>query len=50
MSDGRPPVTLPEERVVRWSADDSHTELVVATGSAARDRRTRATPRVRGAC
>ncbi|MER5878029.1 CU044_5270 family protein [Streptomyces sp. NPDC001910] len=27
----RPPVTLPEERVVRWAADDSHTELVVAT-------------------
>ncbi|GHI03748.1 hypothetical protein AQI88_09220 [Streptomyces cellostaticus] len=31
MSDGKPPVTLPEERVVRWRADDSHTELVVAT-------------------
>ncbi|MER5386265.1 CU044_5270 family protein [Streptomyces sp. NPDC002688] len=28
---GRPPVTLPEERVVRWAADGSHTELVVAT-------------------
>ncbi|MFF7188341.1 CU044_5270 family protein [Streptomyces sp. NPDC008222] len=27
----RPPITLPEERVVRWRADDSHTELVVAT-------------------
>ncbi|WP_406335367.1 CU044_5270 family protein [Streptomyces sp. NBC_00203] len=27
----RPPVTLPEERVVRWKADGSHTELVVAT-------------------
>ncbi|MET7739389.1 CU044_5270 family protein [Streptomyces sp. NPDC005385] len=27
----RLPVTLPEERVVRWAADDSHTELVVAT-------------------
>ncbi|MEW2168191.1 CU044_5270 family protein, partial [Streptomyces sp. NPDC007084] len=27
----RPPVTLPEERVVRWAADGSHTELVVAT-------------------
>lgn len=27
----RPPITLPEERVVRWSADGSHTELVVAT-------------------
>ncbi|MFF0221471.1 CU044_5270 family protein [Streptomyces sp. NPDC004629] len=31
MSDDRPPVTLPEERVVRWHADASHTELVVAT-------------------
>ncbi|MFF4802964.1 CU044_5270 family protein [Streptomyces sp. NPDC001351] len=31
MSDDKPPVTLPEERVVRWKADDSHTELVVAT-------------------
>lgn len=31
MADGKPPVTLPEERVVRWRADDSHTELVVAT-------------------
>ncbi|MGW1050841.1 CU044_5270 family protein [Streptomyces sp. NPDC002521] len=31
MSDDEPPVTLPEERVVRWNADDSHTELVVAT-------------------
>ncbi|AOR30257.1 hypothetical protein BFF78_03555 [Streptomyces fodineus] len=31
MSDGKPPVTLPEERVVRWHTDDSHTELVVAT-------------------
>ncbi|PBC59577.1 hypothetical protein BKI49_33740 [Streptomyces sp. Tue6028] len=27
----RPPVTLPEERLVRWKADGSHTELVVAT-------------------
>ncbi|MEU6366904.1 CU044_5270 family protein [Streptomyces sp. NPDC046931] len=27
----RPPITLPEERVVRWQADGSHTELVVAT-------------------
>ncbi|MFF6999898.1 CU044_5270 family protein [Streptomyces sp. NPDC008313] len=27
----RPPVTLPEERIVRWRADGSHTELVVAT-------------------
>ncbi|MER6130324.1 CU044_5270 family protein, partial [Streptomyces sp. NPDC001795] len=26
-----PPITLPEERVVRWKADGSHTELVVAT-------------------
>ncbi|MET9906835.1 CU044_5270 family protein [Streptomyces sp. NPDC006476] len=31
MSDDKPPVTLPEERVVRWRADGSHTELVVAT-------------------
>lgn len=31
MSDDKPPVTLPEERVVRWKTDDSHTELVVAT-------------------
>ncbi|MGW3145963.1 CU044_5270 family protein [Streptomyces sp. NPDC001177] len=31
MSDDKPPVTLPEERIVRWRADDSHTELVVAT-------------------
>ncbi|MFF4362797.1 CU044_5270 family protein [Streptomyces sp. NPDC001604] len=31
MSDDKPPITLPEERVVRWKADGSHTELVVAT-------------------
>ncbi|MFB7496252.1 CU044_5270 family protein [Streptomyces sp. NPDC056161] len=31
MSDDRPPVTLPEERIVRWHADDSRTEIVVAT-------------------
>ncbi|MGW3361064.1 CU044_5270 family protein [Streptomyces bungoensis] len=31
MSDGAPPVTLPEERIVRWRADAGHTELVVAT-------------------
>ncbi|MGW1725638.1 CU044_5270 family protein [Streptomyces sp. NPDC002306] len=31
MSDYAPPVTYPEERVVRWTADDRHTELVVAT-------------------
>ncbi|MFD8232538.1 CU044_5270 family protein [Streptomyces sp. NPDC059696] len=31
MSDSMPPITLPEERIVRWRADDSHTELVVAT-------------------
>ncbi|MET9836032.1 CU044_5270 family protein [Streptomyces sp. NPDC006385] len=31
MSDDKPPITLPEERIVRWHADDSHTELVVAT-------------------
>ncbi|MZF83657.1 CU044_5270 family protein [Streptomyces sp. SID5643] len=31
MSEDKPPITLPEERIVRWRADDSHTELVVAT-------------------
>ncbi|MET7454137.1 CU044_5270 family protein [Streptomyces sp. NPDC005574] len=31
MSEDEPPITLPEERVVRWHADASHTELVVAT-------------------
>jgi hypothetical protein len=31
MSQDKPPVTLAEERIVRWKADDSHTELVVAT-------------------
>lgn len=31
MSDDKPPITLPEERIVRWKADASHTELVVAT-------------------
>lgn len=31
MSDSEPPVTLPEERIVRWTADGRHTELVVAT-------------------
>ena len=31
MSDDKPPITLPQERVVRWKADGSHTELVVAT-------------------
>jgi len=30
-AEARPPITLPEERVVRWKADGSHTELVVAT-------------------
>ncbi|MET8246459.1 CU044_5270 family protein [Streptomyces sp. NPDC005202] len=30
-SDDKPPITLPEERVVRRQADGSHTELVVAT-------------------
>ncbi|MFG2383688.1 CU044_5270 family protein [Streptomyces avermitilis] len=29
--ESRPPITLPEERIVRWEADGSHTELVVAT-------------------
>lgn len=31
MSEDKPPVTLAEERIVRWKADDTHTELVVAT-------------------
>ncbi|CAM5374714.1 CU044_5270 family protein [Streptomyces chartreusis] len=31
MSDREPPITLPQETIVRWNADDSHTELVVAT-------------------
>ncbi|MDT0390328.1 CU044_5270 family protein [Streptomyces dubilierae] len=31
MSDDDPPVTLAEERLVRWRPDGSHTELVVAT-------------------
>jgi hypothetical protein len=31
MSDSEPPIALPEERIVRWHADDSHTEIVVAT-------------------
>lgn len=31
MSEDRPPITLPQERVVRWNADATHTELVVAT-------------------
>ncbi|MFJ5919852.1 CU044_5270 family protein [Streptomyces ardesiacus] len=31
MSDDAPPITLPEERIVRWTADGRHTELVVAT-------------------
>lgn len=32
MSDDKPPVTIPEERIVRWNADDSHTERVVEDG------------------
>ncbi|MGQ4477088.1 CU044_5270 family protein [Streptomyces sp. SAS_276] len=32
MSDDRPPVTVPEERIVRWNADDSHTERLVEHG------------------
>ncbi|MFD5482089.1 CU044_5270 family protein [Streptomyces hawaiiensis] len=31
MSDDKPPITLPQERIVRWRPDASHTELVVAT-------------------
>ncbi|MBK3572152.1 CU044_5270 family protein, partial [Streptomyces sp. MBT62] len=32
MSDDKPPVTIPEERIVRWNADDSHTERLVEDG------------------
>ncbi|MEV0741910.1 CU044_5270 family protein [Streptomyces sp. NPDC050549] len=32
MSDDKPPVTIPEERIVRWNGDDSHTERVVEDG------------------
>ncbi|WP_328675738.1 CU044_5270 family protein [Streptomyces sp. NBC_01261] len=32
MSDDKPPVTIPEERIVRWNADASHTERVVEDG------------------
>lgn len=28
MSEDKPPITFPEERIVRWNADDSHTETV----------------------
>ncbi|MFE9441880.1 CU044_5270 family protein [Streptomyces sp. NPDC006602] len=31
MSQDKPPITLAQERIVRWKADDTHTELVVAT-------------------
>ncbi|MFE7892926.1 CU044_5270 family protein [Streptomyces sp. NPDC057412] len=31
MSEDKAPITLPEERIVRWKPDGSHTELVVAT-------------------
>ncbi|MEU7722800.1 CU044_5270 family protein [Streptomyces tibetensis] len=31
MADDKPPITLPQERIVRWRPDGSHTELVVAT-------------------
>ncbi|MDQ1050609.1 CU044_5270 family protein [Streptomyces sp. V4I2] len=31
MAEDKPPVTFAEERIVRWKADDTHTELVVAT-------------------
>ncbi|MFE0449022.1 CU044_5270 family protein [Streptomyces fungicidicus] len=31
MSHGEPPVTLPQERILRWTPDGRHTELVVAT-------------------
>ncbi|MFG2603635.1 CU044_5270 family protein [Streptomyces sp. NPDC048514] len=31
MSDQAPPITLPQETIVRWKPDGTHTELVVAT-------------------
>ncbi|MEU6669583.1 CU044_5270 family protein [Streptomyces sp. NPDC046727] len=31
MSDHAPPITVPQETIVRWQPDGSHTELVVAT-------------------
>ncbi|MEU9356378.1 CU044_5270 family protein [Streptomyces griseoloalbus] len=31
MTEGEPPITLPQERIVRWTPDGRHTELVVAT-------------------
>jgi RNA polymerase sigma factor (sigma-70 family) len=37
MSDDKPPVTIPEERIVRWNADDSHTERVVEDGHVLKD-------------
>ncbi|MFF5493949.1 CU044_5270 family protein [Streptomyces aquilus] len=40
MSDDKPPITYPEERIVRWNADDSHTETV----DDGHDRTTRAYP------
>jgi hypothetical protein len=32
MSEDKPPVTIPEEHIVRWNADDSHTVSVVEDG------------------
>ncbi|MFJ9629242.1 CU044_5270 family protein [Streptomyces sp. NPDC101175] len=37
MSDDGPPVTVPEERIVRWNADDSHTERVVEDGQVVKE-------------
>jgi len=37
MSDDKPPVTVPEERIVRWNADDSHTERDVENGHVLKD-------------
>ncbi|MFJ8630615.1 CU044_5270 family protein [Streptomyces sp. NPDC093568] len=31
MSEKDPPITLPQETIVRWNRDDTHTEIVVAT-------------------
>ncbi|WP_369191517.1 CU044_5270 family protein [Streptomyces sp. R08] len=38
MSDDKPPVTVPEERIVRWNADDSHTERLVEDGRVLKER------------
>ncbi|MET7489285.1 CU044_5270 family protein [Streptomyces sp. NPDC005538] len=37
MSDDKPPITFPEERIVRWKADDTHTEQIVEDGHVLKD-------------